>query len=324
MAIEGQGSPPRVRFTRYLVAAGAAAALLLAVFDPSPSHGLGFLARVLFWLLHCGAGLALFAWVNRWGNRLGLARWLGPWGATIAAGAVGSIALVPLALLFEAWLGVPEGVENPLEEALASAGWLGAALDEYSNLVVPATGLWVALNAPWLLRLDFSRRTPSRDEPSGDQTFERVEAGVPATSSEAIETAAIGNSTEADPLSTDSGASVAAESLESFLSNLPVALGRDLVALSSELQYLTVYTTKGQTLVLHTLRGAVDKLSSLDGHQVHRSHWVAARHVRKVVKEGRNMRLAMDNGVEIPVSRAFQKQVREVFGDHRSTYRAVE
>lgn len=49
--------------------------------------------------------------------------------------------------------------------------------------------------------------------------------------------------------------------------------------------------------------------------QVHRSHWIAKRHVRRVKRRGRNLSLLLAGDLEIPVSRAYQKVVRETFGE---------
>jgi hypothetical protein len=280
----------RTDFVRYLIGTTVIAAILLALFDPSPSRGLGFWGRVAFWLLHTGAGLAIFAQFSRLGVRLGLERYLGAWGSTTAAGVVGSLLFAPAALLFERWLQVPDELDGPAEALLSAYGWLGALAAEYVQLVLPATALWVAINVPWLLRLDFS--TPADDEAPR----------MPGTSSSRPQLAEAPN-----------------VGLEQFLTRVPSALGRDIVALSSELQYLQVHTTSGKALILHSLREAVELLAELDGMQVHRSHWVAIRHVRSVERQGRSMRLQMSNGVEIPVSRTFQKTVRETFGN-RSLY----
>ena len=277
----------RPGFGRYLVGFVVGATVLLALFDPSPSRGLSFTARLVFWLLHTGLGVALFVVLNRWIVRLGGERWLGNWGAIAAAGLIGAMFLAPAALLVEGLLQVPEDLDSPGEAWLEGRGWLGAVVAEYLQIVLPATALWLALNAPWLLRLDFSGSSPGtreRGKPvsnTGDRT-EEPHAELPTSP---------------------------------FLDRIPSAMGQDLVALSSELQYLRVYTKKGKALILHSLREAVDLLEGIDGMQVHRSHWVANQHVRRLAREGRNVRLVMSNGLEIPVSRTFKKTVRETFGD---------
>ena len=55
---------------------------------------------------------------------------------------------------------------------------------------------------------------------------------------------------------------------------------------------------------LPELRDAIAELDGIDGLQVHRSWWVARGAVSDVQREGRNIRLTLDTGVEAPVSRA--------------------
>ena len=89
-----------------------------------------------------------------------------------------------------------------------------------------------------------------------------------------------------------------------FLDRLPPALGSDLVALEMEDHYVRAHTALGSELVLLRMRDAVAELDGIDGEQVHRSWWVARGAVRDVKREGRNVRLVQDNGIEAPVSRA--------------------
>ncbi len=89
-----------------------------------------------------------------------------------------------------------------------------------------------------------------------------------------------------------------------FLDRLPPALGTDLLALEMEDHYVRAHTSLGSELVLLRMRDAVAELEGLDGAQVHRSWWVARGAVEDVKREGRNLRLVLENGLEAPVSRA--------------------
>lgn len=89
-----------------------------------------------------------------------------------------------------------------------------------------------------------------------------------------------------------------------FLDRLPVTLGSDLIALEMEDHYVRVHTALGNELVLLRMRDAVAELDGIEGEQVHRSWWVARGAVSEVVRDGRNVRLVLDNGLEAPVSRA--------------------
>ncbi|MDE1467215.1 LytTR family DNA-binding domain-containing protein [Aurantiacibacter sp. D1-12] len=89
-----------------------------------------------------------------------------------------------------------------------------------------------------------------------------------------------------------------------FLDRLPPELGTQLIALEMEDHYVRAHTALGSELVLMRMRDAVAELDGLEGEQVHRSWWVARAAVADVKREGRNVRLVLDNGVEAPVSRA--------------------
>ncbi|MBH5321021.1 LytTR family DNA-binding domain-containing protein [Aurantiacibacter sediminis] len=89
-----------------------------------------------------------------------------------------------------------------------------------------------------------------------------------------------------------------------FLDRLPPELGTQLIALEMEDHYVRAYTALGSELVLLRMRDAVAELDGMEGEQVHRSWWVARGSVADVKREGRNVRLVLDNGIEAPVSRA--------------------
>lgn len=95
-----------------------------------------------------------------------------------------------------------------------------------------------------------------------------------------------------------------------FWSLIPTKLGRDVIAMSSELHYLRVYTSKGNTLILHAFGRALDHLSDVEGMRVHRSHWVATDHVQALRREGEKVICQLDNGIELPVSRPYRSGLR--------------
>ena len=64
-----------------------------------------------------------------------------------------------------------------------------------------------------------------------------------------------------------------------FLDRLPPELGRDLVYLRMADHYVEAFTTAGSTLVLMRFADAVAALEDAGGLRVHRSYWVAKKHV---------------------------------------------
>ena len=83
----------------------------------------------------------------------------------------------------------------------------------------------------------------------------------------------------------------------------------DLVFLKSEGRYVDVHTTEGSNRVIARFADAVAPLGDV-GMQVHRSYWVAHRHVTDVVKRDTHTVLILTGGREIPVSRTYLQSVR--------------
>lgn len=98
-----------------------------------------------------------------------------------------------------------------------------------------------------------------------------------------------------------------------FLQTLPGIFGSDIIAISSDLHYLNVFTLVGRTTVLGNLRDVASELQDT-GLQVHRSHWVAHKHVDRIVNSGGQAACIMSNGLRVPVSRRRWKAVRQYYG----------
>ena len=102
-----------------------------------------------------------------------------------------------------------------------------------------------------------------------------------------------------------------ASSAPRFIDRLPPELGTELIALEMEDHYVRAHTALGSELVLMRMRDAVAELDGIAGEQVHRSWWVARGAVADVKRDGRNVRLVLDNGIEAPVSRANLSTLKE-------------
>lgn len=96
-----------------------------------------------------------------------------------------------------------------------------------------------------------------------------------------------------------------------FLERLPPALGSDLLALEMEDHYVRAHTLLGSDLILLRMRDAVAELEGLEGRQVHRSWWVARAAVEDVRRDGRNIRLVLENGIQAPVARANVRPLKD-------------
>lgn len=104
---------------------------------------------------------------------------------------------------------------------------------------------------------------------------------------------------------------IASPNLPRFLDRLPPHLGQELLALEMEDHYVRAYTASGSTLILLRMRDAVAELDGADGMQVHRSWWVARSAVARAVQDGRNWRLKLANGIEVPVARNSVSALRD-------------
>lgn len=80
-----------------------------------------------------------------------------------------------------------------------------------------------------------------------------------------------------------------------------------IVALSAELHYTRVYTTRGDDLILYAFGQATKEAG--EGIQIHRSHWVATAHVRDLHKSASGWEVELDTGLRLPVARARRKEV---------------
>ena len=95
-----------------------------------------------------------------------------------------------------------------------------------------------------------------------------------------------------------------------FYDRLSSTVSRDIIYLTVDDHYVEVHTTGGSCLLLMNLGTAVAELGDL-GMQVHRSYWVALRHLKATVRrDGRTMvRVTGDHLV--PVSRTHLPALRE-------------
>jgi hypothetical protein len=95
-----------------------------------------------------------------------------------------------------------------------------------------------------------------------------------------------------------------------FFDRIPPALGRELIGLEMEDHYLRIHTARGSDLILCRFSDALRELQGFDGLQVHRSWYVARSAIKETHKDGQRMTLTLCNGIDVPVSRTFQKALR--------------
>jgi DNA-binding LytR/AlgR family response regulator len=93
---------------------------------------------------------------------------------------------------------------------------------------------------------------------------------------------------------------------------LPMRLRRATIhALQAEDHYVRVHTAAGSELLLMRLADAIREAEGLSGLQTHRSWWVAEAGVAGVERDGERVVIRLHGGAVAPVSRSWQKAVRE-------------
>ena len=262
---------------------GTLLVITLVVIEPEASRGLGVAARTVFWVIHVGLGLvSLYA-----ASWLVLPHLMNSWPAWLVlliAGTGGALLVTPVSYLMEQALPVTlRALEDEDEwlNVLASRGWWQAIAAEFLQLAPATLGFWMIINLPFLAHRRALANVPGSAEPVD---LDKAEAGRYAESARA-----------------------------EFISRLPEALGTNVIAISSDLHYLHVYTDLGHCMILGSLQQAADSMGEA-GLRVHRAHWVARRAIVKIVKNGHQWYCLLSNDLKIPISRRNKSTVAGWFG----------
>ena len=99
-----------------------------------------------------------------------------------------------------------------------------------------------------------------------------------------------------------------------FVSKLPAALRRDIIALEAEDHYLRVHTLHGSALILMRLADAAAIIDPRLGLRVHRSWWVAKDGVRALERTAGRAMARLVDGTAVPISRTYLPAARTVLG----------
>ena len=94
-----------------------------------------------------------------------------------------------------------------------------------------------------------------------------------------------------------------------FLRRLPAEAGQEIIYLKMSDHYVEVVTTTGRCTLLMRFADAISELAD-EGMRVHRSYWVALRHVDGWTKRNQRMFLCLTGGHLVPVSRTYLAQTR--------------
>lgn len=275
---------------RYLGSTGCALWLLVMALQPdvgfiAPWFWMGF-----FWLLTISSGLiVLQSALYALSRSQQLQQW--PlWTLVAASGILGSLVLAPLYWLIgeglmQALLGFEAAADDEVDAGAIPDFGLSALAQELSEFVGPVTAAWLLISLP---RLQGLLPPVLVQRQANDNAQTAVEPSVAAP-----------DIINKRPL---------------WRQSLPGELGNDVIAVSSELQYLRVWTTRGSTLILGALQEVEDSETTA-GMRIHRSWWVHASHVRTVRRKADGLVCQLSDGREIPVSRRRKAEVLARFGE---------
>ncbi|MFK7887941.1 MAG: LytTR family DNA-binding domain-containing protein [Gammaproteobacteria bacterium] len=201
---------------------------------------------------------------------------LNDWRLVLISGLIGVTLFAPMAYLLEGLF--PLAVSEPdsdWSDRFASTSPFAAVLVELLEMAPSYLVAWLLINREALVRT--SRSTPG--------------APSPAPSDDVV-----------------------SEARRAFLNRLPPAVGRQVVAISSDLHYLQVTTRQGSAMILGALK-EVETAFGEAGMRVHRSHWVLLDAVQRMRKGGSAWQLEMSNGHCVPVSRRKRTEVLDRLGE---------
>jgi hypothetical protein len=234
-------------------------------------------------VIHVGLGLvSLYA--ASWLVLPHMMNLLPAWLALLIAGTGGALLVTPVSYLVEQALPVTlRAIEDEDEwlAVFASRGWWQAMAAEFLQLAPATLGFWMIINLPFLAHRQELANVTGSGEPVD---LDKAEAGRYAESARA-----------------------------EFISRLPESLGTNVIAISSDLHYLHVYTDLGRCMILGSLQQAADAMGEA-GLRVHRAHWVARRAIVKIVKNGHQWYCLLSNDLKIPISRRNKSTVAGWFG----------
>jgi len=261
-----------VSVEQYFFFSALAWIVVFAWMEPSGAAGIGFGKGLIFWTVQIAILIPLLIATQHLSSHyVTLKAPQAQWVQTALSGLVAALVFVPVAYSLDLLFCIPDDA--------SSMGLVHGLLDEASGVVVPVTVTWLALNAPWILQLDFSRIDKSDIQELDQQTVK--------TSSDA-------------------------ERPTRFLQELRSRASGDLISISSELHYVRVVTTDTQVMFLYNLKDAIEELPSDAGVQIHRSHWVSRSHLTDLIKTNGSFEVTLSNGKRLPVSRRKYAEVKDL------------
>lgn len=98
-----------------------------------------------------------------------------------------------------------------------------------------------------------------------------------------------------------------------FQSSFDPPLQGDICHLEAQEHYVRILTTDETRMLLYRFSDAVKQMPSSTGMQTHRSHWVANAAVKGLIIKGQSLKVELNDGTLVPVSRTFRAAVEQRF-----------
>lgn len=260
---------------KYYFWVGLSLIFIFAMLNPAGTRDSGLHIRLVTWAFNVGILLFLMIRLHLLLQSIHLYNYLNPWVQLTLSGMFGSVVFVPFGVGIDYIFGLDDW-----SGVLSYKDAFSIFLNELMGVLFPATLTWIAINAPRIIKLDFTEievKTPKHDKSANiiNQTGE-------------------------------------ANTLNTFMSVIPQEIGTDIIYLKSELHYIRVATNKGERLVLFNLKDAItDVEKTVRGIQTHRSYWVASGHIKRMISHNNQKFIITSTDVKIPVSRRKSVEVRK-------------
>lgn len=103
-----------------------------------------------------------------------------------------------------------------------------------------------------------------------------------------------------------------------LLSRLEPPFRGHLVRAEAQEHYVRLVGNLESRMILYRFNDVLHELPEKLGMQVHRSHWVAYDAVKRLFRDGTNLRLEISDGTVVPVSRKYATDVQKTFRDMAS------
>ncbi len=179
-------------------------------------------------------------------------------------------------------------------QALASVLW-----GEWLHMVLPFVGVWLLVALPVLHRISPVQLSPLATDAATPDASSWLPQGEEADQTEQA---------SPKPHAVEEGKPDKRQLAQAQALPLPADIQGDWLLAQSELQYVRVWTTRGNALVLGSLTH-IEQFYGASGLRVHKSWWGACAAVHGVDKRADKTLLNISNGLQVPVSRRKQQAV---------------